>query len=276
MAGRALRLSANKGLRLRAGALLPWALLALAAAVQLAGTGPAIALGLAFFIAGLPHGAADDDGRRIARWKPLGIAVYLLVAASLALFALAQPLAALVVFLLLSAWHFATHEPGLYGWAIGLTAIGGSALWQGEATAAVFAAVTGAPVPGAMMMALAAVGGTGLVLAALSARRDPAGSVLLLAAPALLHPVLAVGLIFLAAHAAPVLASQMQRYGVGNVARAVWPTALAAALGSAALIAAVLLGWTALPLAAAFAIALATPHMLLDRLDEPQPAALPA
>ena len=269
MAGRALRLSANKGLRLRAGALLPWALLALAAAVQLAGTGPAIALGLAFFIAGLPHGAADDNGRRIARWKPLGIAVYLLVAASLALFALAQPLAALAAFLLLSAWHFAAHEPGWHGLAIGATAIGGSALWQGEATAQVFAAVTGAPVPGAVMLPLAMFGAAGVGLALGSIRRKPAGALVLLGAPALLHPVLAVGLIFFAIHAAPVLAGQLRDYGTTKVIRAAWPTALAAALGSGALIAAVMLGWVPLPLAAALAISLATPHMLLDRLGAP-------
>ncbi|KLE32360.1 hypothetical protein AAW00_12985 [Aurantiacibacter luteus] len=249
---------------------MPFILLA-AVAAQLAGGGAAIALGLAFFLAGTAHGAGDEQGGTIRPWNVIGAAGYVVAGLAVAALFVAAPLAGLTLFLLLSAWHFARSTGGTRARqvAFALSAVGGSALWQTGRTEAIFAAVLGMPIPGVWMTGLAILGGAGLLLAAwaLGKRwRDPLlWSVL--AATALLHPVLAVGFAFLAGHALPMQQAQVRRHGWRAVLAAQGPTTALAVLGAAAIAALVLTGHLALPLAAALAFGMATPHMLSERLE---------
>ena len=232
----------------------------------------AIACGIVLFVLGFAHGAADEDGGAIAPLRLAQLPAYLAIGlAGVALF-LASPLLALALFLLLSAWHFGTtRETGDVQTriAVALLAIGGSALVQREETAGVFDAITGSGVPAVFMTGLAFLGAAGAVLAiyALIARKSgciqAAGS---LALVSLFHPVLAVGAIFLLAHALPVQRAQIARHGASNVRRAVrWATG-GALLGTGALVAWVAISPAALPLAVALAMGMAIPHMLLDRV----------
>lgn len=251
-------------------AVLPFLLL-VAATAQLAGEGAAIALGLALFLAGTAHGAADEQGGTMGRWSPAGAAGYILAGLAVAALFVAAPLAGLTLFLLLSAWHFARSAPGTPSrqLAFALSAVGGSALWQPVTTASIFAAALGVPVPDVWMNGLAVIGGAGLLLAAwaLGARwRDPLLWAVL-GSTAFLHPILAVGLIFLAGHALPIQVAQVRKHGWPEVLAAQGPTTALAVLGAAAIAGLVLTGHLALPFAAALAFGMATPHMLSERLE---------
>ncbi|GGD58113.1 hypothetical protein GRI62_01690 [Erythrobacter arachoides] len=251
-------------------AVLPF-IFVCALAAQIAGEGAAIVLGLAFFLAGTAHGAGDEQGGAIRPWSAVGAAGYVVAGLAVAALFVAAPLAGLSLFLLLSAWHFARSTGGTRArqLAFALTAVGGSALWQVEGTGAIFAAVVGTHIPAIWMTGLAMLGGAGLLLAALALSkrwRDPLlWSVL--AATALLHPVLAVGYAFLAGHALPLQEGQFRRHGWRQVLAAQGPTTALAVLGAAAIAALVLTGNLALPLAAALAFGMAAPHMLSERLE---------
>lgn len=242
-------------------------LLAGAVLLQVAGPAWAIAGGISLFIAGLPHGAFAGDGRFLIA-EPRYVLRYLLAGAVVAAAFLAVPVAALGVFLGLSAWHF-LHEPAAGRWlrrgAIAALAVGASALIRAGETQAVFSALCGSPVPAALMNALAAVGIAGYVLAALALARKPGDLALwvMIASPVLFHPVLATGLIFMLGHAGPVTAAIMQQAGRG------WQLGLALG-GSSVLLAAMVvlvlpppLGWV--PWFAAGALAVVVPHLLPSR-----------
>ncbi|WP_067789304.1 Brp/Blh family beta-carotene 15,15'-dioxygenase [Paraurantiacibacter namhicola] len=250
---------------------MSFGLLSLAALAQLAGTGAAIALGIGFFLAGFAHGAAEHQSGTLRAFRLLDAAAYVLAGLAVAALFLAMPLAGLTLFLLLSAWHF-QHSAGgdrLARWAYALTAVGGSALWQGEATAEIFAALLGQPIPQPWMLVLAVAGGAGLVLAIAALGRRPHGWSLIacVAATALLHPVLATGLAFFLGHAWPMQHAQARRFGWSEVIRAAAPTAIPAMLGALAIAAFVLVGILPLVWAAALAFGMATPHILTERLE---------
>lgn len=253
-------------------AWLPLVVFALAGVAQAFGEGPAIAAGLACFLLGLPHGAADENGGRIAAYRLHHAAAYLLSGAALAALFLAAPLAALAVFLLLSAWHVGRSETGgsASDWATAALLIGGSALFRSGDTADTFAMLTGQAIPAAFMAALGMIGAIGCVLAMVAAWRRECEWPLVagcLMAALVFHPVLAAGLIFLIAHAAPVQRRQITEYGVAETWAAIrWPLALAA-IGSIALAIAALQGLLALPVLAALAFGIATPHMLAERIE---------
>ena len=263
----------SKGPWRDAGALFAWGALVLAALAQIAGGALPVILGLAMFLAGLAHGAGEEEDGRIASLSPVLVAAYLVVGASVAALFLAAPLAGLALFLALSAWHF-THSDGSFGQfaraAIAALAIGGSALFRPRGTRETFELVTGGHVPEAMIATLAIAGGLGLVLAVASLWKNQRGcGEAALAALAVLafEPVLAVGTIFLVGHALPVQRRQIARYGVSAVWRAVaLPTAVAT-VGAVALIVAVGAGLLTLEIAIALAFGLATPHMLTERLE---------
>ena len=221
----------------------------------------------------MAHGAGEEEDGGIARLGWAQAAAYIVVGIAVAGLFLALPLAGLVLFLALSAWHFARSDCRMgqaARLAIAALAIGGSALFQPQTTAQVFTAAMGEPAPVLLvrLLALAGVAGAGAALYALFRNQRGCGEAMLaLGATALLHPVLAVGLVFLLGHALPIQRRQLRRYGSAAVTRAVlWPTLLAIA-GAALLAAGVLSGWLALPVAAALAFGLATPHMLTDRLE---------
>ena len=256
-----------------AAALLSWGTILLAAVAQIAGGIWTTAAGLLFFILGFAHGAGDENDGAIARITIIHALAYLVAGAAVAGLFLAAPLAGLVLFLVLSAWHFARSDCALAPltrYAIAGLAVGGSALFRQGETAAVFAFVTGADVPSAIIRILALLGGLGAISAGVALVRSDRGfghAVVALAAAVLLHPVLAVGLIFLVAHAIPVQQRQLATYGRGAVVRAVAVPSIVATIGALLIAGMVMYGILAAPIAIALAFGMATPHMLTERLE---------
>ena len=257
----------------RAARLLlgPFSLLGLAAVAQIRGEGAAVGFGLLLFLTGVAHGAGDEQGGAIRPFRLVGAVAYIVAGLAVAALFVAFPLAGLTLFLLLSAWHFA-HSSGeslarRLGFA--LSAIGGSALWRMAETAAVFEAALGVTPPQGWMVALAAIGSAGLLLTAWSLAKSWRDTVLwsTIIATAFLHPVLAVGLAFAAGHALPIQQAQIRRHGWRDVLAAEGPTTAIALAGVLAMALLVLTNHLALPLAAALAFGMATPHMLSERLE---------
>ncbi|WP_379922529.1 Brp/Blh family beta-carotene 15,15'-dioxygenase [Erythrobacter sp. R86502] len=249
---------------------------ALAAAAQLTSHSAAVALGAAFFLAGLAHGAGQEDQRSLKRYGLAEAAAYVALAAAFAGLFLAAPLAGLAAFLALSAWHFAQNAParGRDGWAdiaLALVTVGAGALLWPQTTGAIFAELIGAPLPDWFMIALAVVGAAGIALTAVAAatrmRGFAAAGAAVLAA-AVLHPVLAVGFTFFAFHALPETMRQIDRFGPGATIAAIAPTMALALVGASLMAALVVAGLIALPIAAAAALGLTVPHMLAGDLRE--------
>ncbi|WP_067612337.1 Brp/Blh family beta-carotene 15,15'-dioxygenase [Erythrobacter sp. QSSC1-22B] len=229
--------------------------------------------GLVFFLLGLAHGAGDENEGAIARITPIHAGAYILTGAAVAGLFLFAPFAGLALFLTLSAWHFARSDCAfspITRYAIAGLAVGGSALFRPETTADVFAVITGTDVPINVVRVLALLGLTGVGCALYALMRGLRGfghAVIALASVALFHPVLAVGLVFLIAHAVPVQQRQMVNYG----RRAVWqavalPSAVAAA-GAITMALLVATGQLGMSFAIALGFGMATPHMLTERLE---------
>ena len=259
--------------RPRAGVpLWLWPIALVAIIAQLAGQGAAIWTGLALFLLGFAHGAAEEDSGTLRAPAPATIAFYIATGAAFAALYLVLPLVGLAAFLSLSCWHFARSDTGMplaANASIALLAIGGSALFQPVAVGVVFSAMIGSAAPAWFFTVLAVAGFTGCALALASLR---ATTVPLLAATAcaLLHPVLAVGTIFLAAHALPVQDGQARKQSWRDVVRAQAPATLAAMVGAALLLAVFLAGYMPLGWLVAAALGMALPHVLVDGL-EPEP-----
>ena len=247
--------------------LWPTALVAIIA--QVAGQSFPIWTGLALFLLGFAHGAAEEAGDTLRAPVPATIVLYLVSGAAFSALYLALPLVGLAAFLALSCWHFARSDTGLSpiaNAAIALLSIGGTALLQPAATGAIFAVMTGAAAPHWFMLFLAIAGAAGVLLALISVRTATT-PLIAAAACALLHPVLAVGAIFLAAHALPVQAAQARPSGWRTVLRAQAPATLAALVGSVALSALYLAGNIPLGWLVAAALGMAIPHVLVDGLE---------
>ena len=260
---------ASEALRLPLGPVA--AVVALGVLAQVVGGIWPVAAGLALFLGGVVHGAAEETSEGLRPYSLPRALAYVVAALAIAAAYVAAPLPTLIAFLALSAWHFAREgedRATFASTAVALLAIGGSALFRETETAAVFARITGERLPDLAMQPLAVAGVGGVLLTALSVLRRGARAsapVLALAATALLHPVLAVGAIFFALHALPMHARLARLYGSRETMAALLPTAIPALLGALALI---VLAWTAhiaLPLAAALALGFATPHMLAER-----------
>ena len=238
-------------------------LLLLSLVAQAAGPASAIAAGLALFIAGLPHGAFDEGGRLLIH--PRYVLRYLGAGLLAAVAFLTAPVLTLALFLALSAWHF-LHEPAAGAWlrrvAVACLAIGGSALWRPSETAAVFAALCGTAIPPGAMIALAVIGGAGLLAALGRLAFHPRDVPLwvMVASPALLHPVLATGMIFMLGHAGLVSSALIQQRSWG------WLQVGAVVVGSTLLAAGAVFAFPLptiyLPYAAAAALAIIIPHLL--------------
>ncbi len=256
-----------------AAALVSWGAILLAGLAQIAGTPWTVGLGLTFFLLGLAHGAGDENDGRIARITLIHAAAYLVAGAAVAGLFLVLPLAGLVLFLALSAWHFARSDCALAPitrYAIAGLAVGGSALFRQSETLAIFEFVTGGAVPSSFIRLLAVIGGGGVVCAGIALIKSKRGfghAIVALATTVFLHPVLAVGLIFLVAHAIPVQQRQIAAYGKPAVIRAVAIPSAIAAFGAALVLGMVAGGVLALPVAVALAFGMATPHMLTERLE---------
>ncbi len=247
-------------------------LLAIAALAQVLGEAASMIVAAAFFLAGLAHGTiVERGGALFATSIPEGIG-YLAVSAAVAALWLAAPLLGLALFLALSAWHFAGEEAGhpLATRAIALMAVGGSALFQPDATSMVFAEITGAAIPRLLLWGVAASGAVGVALALLAAIKRERSAVLgmvAVAAVALLSPVLAVAFVFFALHALPVTMRLSETYGVRRTIEASAPTTILAIAGLSAIALALSAGLLVPAIAAGMAVGLATPHMLIDRLE---------
>ena len=263
----------RKGPWHNAGALLSWAAVACAAIAQLAGDVAAVWTGLVLFALGLSHGAGDEQDGSLRSFGLVHAAAYLVVGAAVAGLFLVAPLGGLVIFFALSAWHFSRsecHFDQLVRFAIAGLAIGGSALFRPAETAEVLGFVVGETVPRNVLRLLAVAGLAGAACALFAFIRGKRGfghGIVATLATLLLHPVLAVGLVFLIAHAVPVQERQVATYGAKRVLRAVALPTLIATTGAAALALAVWLGAIPVPIGLALAFGMATPHMLTERLE---------
>lgn len=197
----------------------------------------------------------------------------MLIGAAVAGLFLIEPLGGLALFFALSAWHFSRSDcrfDKITRIAIAGLAVGGNALFRYSETATVLGFVTGEELPRNFLrfLALGGIVGGGFALYAFIKRLRGFGHAIVAGlSTAFLQPVLAVGLIFLIAHALPVQERQIAAYGWRRVVRAVaLPTAIAT-LGALALAVAVAQGLLATQLAVALAFGMATPHMLTERLE---------
>ncbi len=256
-----------------AAALVSWGAIIFAGLAQIAGTPWSVGVGLLFFLLGLAHGAGDENDGRIARITLIHAAAYLVAGTAVAGLLLVLPLAGLVLFLALSAWHFARSDVALAPitrYAIAGLAVGGSALFRQTETLAIFQFVTGDVVPSSFIRLLAVIGGGGTVCAAIALMKSKRGfghAIVALATTVFLHPVLAVGLIFLVAHAIPVQQRQIAAYGKAAVIRAIAIPSVIATAGAALVAGLVATDVLALPVGVALAFGMATPHMLTERLE---------
>lgn len=247
--------------------------MAIAALAQALGEPWVIWTGLALFVLGLSHGAGDEQEGELSSFTLVHAGAYLLIGAAIAGVFLAAPLLGLALFFALSAWHFSRSDCHLHKLtrnAIAGLAVGGSALFRPEETAQVLSFVIGDDVPRNFLrfLALCGVVGTGFaVYAAVKGRRGFGHAVVAGLAVALLHPVLAVGLIFLTAHAIPVQERQIAAYGTPRVLRAIALPTLIASVGAIALAWGTVSGLVPMSLAIAMSFGLATPHMLTERLE---------
>ena len=232
-----------------------------------------IALGCVLFLAGLAHGAGDEQEGTLKQYGVMQALAYVVVGLAVAGLVLVAPLAGLTIFFALSAWHFARSDCDLAPqtrYAIAGLAVGGSAVFRMDETQTILAAGLGQDIPGLFMQLLAIPGvlGAGFALYAFfTAKRGAGHAIVALLAMVLLQPVLAVGLTFLIAHAIPIQQRQIRNYGMGTVFRAVALPAGIATLGATALAALVVSQTLALTVAVALALGLATPHMLTERLE---------
>ncbi len=226
-----------------------------------------------FFVLGVAHGAVIEDRDGIRIIGPSQTLAYLFAAAAVAAFWMVAPLSALALFLSLSLWHFTvsdTGEPGLARFSVAALAIGGSALFQPDATRAIFAAITGATIPAPFLAICAGVGVAGLAAGFLAASRALGSGVMCLVcalATLILHPVLAVAFVFFALHALPVTARLCNDWGSRAFIRACAAPTVVAIVGVCAIGFAVTSGVVPVAIAAGIVAGLATPHMLTDRFD---------
>ncbi len=182
---------------------------AIAVATML-GDGAAIAIGLALFAAGLPHGFIRGAQANPRLTSALYWFAYVSAAAVVLAGFLIAPIALLMTFLAFSLVHFSISDAlrsKAANLAIAALAVGGSALFQPTATAAMLGLAAGEYVPAMMLNALAIFGGVGVLVACVLACLEPRQHwtmLLAIAIVALLQPVLAVGAIFYLYHAAPI------------------------------------------------------------------------
>ncbi|WP_265564152.1 Brp/Blh family beta-carotene 15,15'-dioxygenase [Sphingomicrobium arenosum] len=238
------------------------------AAAILAGLGvPSLLLAGALLAVGVFHGAIDAEAERLVR-PGLGYSlVYLALIGCAAAYFIAAPVNGLMLFFALSAWHFA-HENRQRGvslaaaWGEGLMLIGGVFLLRPVSTHAIleWMGVDGAA---PLAMPLALIGLAGPAMLVLGGHRLRA--LLLLAAYALLDPLLAIALHFTMLHALVRIEELVARLGRHRAAAAILPFGLAALAGAALLVAAVLSGAVPPLVFTALALAALIPHMLLDR-----------
>ena len=248
-----------------------FALLAVCVACQLVSEPLGYGAALLLALGGLAHGAIEEDERGIFSLGLGHAAIYLLAATAIFGFWMASPLAGLTLFLALSAWHFivSAKEGQSFGWTVALLTIGGSALFRPNETINVFSAITGTAVPDLFVIILGFLGAVGIVFAlcmGLRARRHAPRLAAAVGAVAFLQPVLAVAFVFFSLHAWPVTRRLCDDYGRAAFVKAsAIPTmlALCGVVAIAALIEFGMIHWQA---AAAIMVALATPHMLIDRV----------
>ena len=226
----------------------------------------AILFGLGVF-----HGGLDREAGRLVLPGIGYSAIYLLVAGTVFAVLLFDPAAGLAAFFALSVWHVARENehrgsPRAVAIAEALALVGASALFRPAETLALLEAITTEDAS-ALVMILAAAG-VGAILLGLWAMAIRPAAVIPLAASlagyALLPPLVAISAAFFALHAYPRMAAVVTEAGWGAGARLL-AFGFAAISGAALLIAGTSLGWWGIALMAAAFLALATPHMLLDR-----------
>ncbi|MEN3971906.1 hypothetical protein WJS89_04430 [Sphingomicrobium sp. XHP0235] len=226
----------------------------------------AILFGLGVF-----HGGLDREAGRLVLPGAGYSAIYLLVAVAVFAVLLFDPAAGLAAFFALSVWHVArenehrgTPRPAAIAEALAL--VGASALLRPAETLALVEAIIGEGAV-ALVMLLSAAGAGAILLSLWALATRPATAFPLaasIAGYALLPPLVAISAAFFALHAYPRMAAIVAEAGWGAGVRLL-AFGSAAILGAAVLIVGTSLGWWSIALMAAAFLALATPHMLLDR-----------
>lgn len=218
-----------------AGASLVFVACTTAIVAQLSGSFWPTVAGLAFFAAGISHGAGDEDDAGLHSYTLPLAAAYLIAGTAIASIYLISPVFGLVLFLLLSGWHFARTDCALD--QLARNAVAG----------------------------LAGIIGLGFaIVAALQNRAGYEHAVLAGLATMSLEPPLAVGLIFLISHALPVQLRQIDAYGPKRVLNAVGLASLFALAGTFLLGVATWYGILPPPVSVALAFGFATPHILSE------------
>ena len=219
------------------------------------------------FLLGVSHGAVErvtDAGGRSRRRRPTAryTVAYLIVGAGVFAVWQVAPVAALAVFLGLSALHFGLAEPRLR--LAGLWVVTGSLLFHTEATLDVFKALVYLPLSewAGPARGLGAGVGAAMLVEGIARGRLPY-ALLLIGAFWALPPVPAVALYFFAVHALDEwMAAHGEAGSLRAQARLYLPFALPATLAGGVAVLAVLSGWVSLPVAAGLGIAAVVPHMI--------------
>lgn len=228
---------------------------------------------------GLFHGGLDRENGRLVLPGWGYSATYLAVALAMVGVMIFNPVAGLVAFFALSVWHVA-RETGqrtgdrIAGAAEALALVGGSALLRPNETFLLVDTIAGRG--SEALVALLGAAGVGAVLLTVWAivRRSPlaAGLAASFVGYAVLPPLVAIAAGFFAFHALPRVVELLAEAGWRKGWR-LGALGLVALVGATFLIAGMTQGWWSAALLAAILIALATPHMLLDRtLREEDPA----
>lgn len=263
---------------------------------------PSLVLGAALFLfmAGIPHGATErlDDpdaafgaSGRAMRPTLSYTAVYLVFGILVMASWLISPLATLICFLLLSAWHFGRAEPDGFGpvwqYLVGLWVITGSFLVYPDQTLDIFRLLIGAEGVGAgvkpelfglssslLARSLAAAVLIALLIQGFARRHVPlwaARTGALVAVFICLPPIPAVAVYFFVLHSLRETASTIDALPAAplNWLKVYAPASLPALFGATGLLILTALGLIPLMLASGLAVAFITPHMLpLERLTQ--------
>lgn len=255
---------------------------------------------LFLFMAGIPHGATERlDGPNAAfgtsgraKRPTLGYtAIYIVFGILVMASWLISPLATLICFLLLSAWHFGRAEPKALGTAaqylVGLWVIAGSFLVYPEETLGIFSLLIGAEPLSAqteitlfglssslMAQGLAATILLGLLVQLFAQRPTSLTSARLIALVAVficLPPVPAVAVYFFVLHSLRETAATIDALPADPLSwlKVYAPASLPALIGATGLLGLTALGLIPLMMASGLALAFITPHMLpLERLTQ--------
>lgn len=235
-------------------------------------------IAIILFMGGVPHGAIERTQAAVKFIMPTPAYTALYLVFGILVFSswLISPVGTLVLFLIISAWHFAMSEPDHR--AIGLWVIIGSCLIYPAQTLQIFSMLTGSEAPSADMVTgakLLAVLCAGVMVAEYALRRlsgSPVSALRLGFVVVLfvtLPPICAVAVYFFALHglgefARTLAAVSRGKSGItaGDVLKLYGPATVPAMIGAVVIICLTYMGYVPMFMSAGLAVAFIIPHML--------------